>query len=281
MSTGAIGTRLPLARIQDALPALCEGLSADGLDDFAAAILTTDTCPKTATATAAAENGATLTVTGIAKGSGMIHPDLATMLAFLLTDGRSTESLDLTLRSVADDSFHCMTVDGDTSPNDTVLLWSTEREQGGALDTALLEVARDLSRKIAADGEGATRLVTVQVRGAIGAVEAAHAGRFIATSPLVKTAIHGRDPNWGRILSAACTAGVYLEFAKLRVWIGDADLYSEGQPHPENEAAANQHLMDHNEVTVGVDLGAGPYDADVWTCDLSADYVGINAHYRT
>jgi len=293
MSTGVIGVQLPVAKIQAALPALTDALSVDGLGDFATAILTTDTCAKTAAATAAAEEEQTVQVCGIAKGSGMVHPDLATMLAFLLTDGRSTKNLNLNLRSAADDSFHCMTVDGDTSPNDTVLLWSSERhwvrpvmnahglEESDALDDALLNVAQDLSRKIAADGEGATRMVTVQVRGAMSDVDAAHVGRFIASSPLVKTAIHGGDPNWGRILSAACTAGVHLEFENLRVWIGDSELYAGGKPNPENEAAASQHLQDNKEVIVGVDLGAGPYDADIWTCDLSADYVGINAHYRT
>ncbi|MHC4516846.1 MAG: bifunctional glutamate N-acetyltransferase/amino-acid acetyltransferase ArgJ [Planctomycetota bacterium] len=293
MSTGVIGKRLPVAKIQGALPALKDELAADGLDDFATAILTTDTRTKTATAAATAEDGKTVQVTGIAKGSGMVHPDLATMLAFLITDGHSTRNLNMTLRNVVDDSFHCMTVDGDTSPNDTVLLWSTERhwvrpvrdaqglERSDDLDDALLHVAQDLSRQIAADGEGATRLVTVQVRGALSAEDAAHVGRFIATSALVKTAIHGGDPNWGRILSAACTAGVNLQFENLRVWIGESELYADGKPHPENEAAASQHLKNDKEVTVGVDLGAGPYDADVWTCDLSADYVGINAHYRT
>ncbi len=293
MSTGVIGKRLPVEKIQGALPALTEGLTTAGLDDFATAILTTDTVTKTAVATATAEGGETVRVTGVAKGSGMVHPDLATMLAFLITDGRSTKNLNLTLRNLTDDSFHCMTVDGDTSPNDTVLLWTAEQhwvrpvlnEQGlevsDELDDALLNVAQDLSRKMAADGEGATRLVTVQVRGALSAADAAHVGRCIATSPLVKTAIFGADPNWGRILSAACTAGVNLDFEKMRVWIGDLDLYSTGQPHPENEAPAGQHLKDSKEVLVGVDLGAGPYDADVWTCDLSADYVRINAHYRT
>lgn len=287
MSTGVIGKRLPVAKIQDALPALTDALSVDGLEDFATSILTTDTCTKTAHDTATAEDGTAVQVCGIAKGSGMIHPDLATMLVFLLTDGRSTKNLNLILRSIADDSFHCMTVDGDTSPNDTILLWSREAHwvrpvlESDALDDALLKVCQDLSRQIAADGEGAARLVTVQVRGAGSAVDAAHVGRFIATSPLVKTAIHGLDPNWGRILSAACTAGVTIEVERLRVWIGEAELYSQGEPHPENEAAASQHLRENKEVVVGVDLGAGPYDADVWTCDLSADYVGINAHYRS
>jgi glutamate N-acetyltransferase/amino-acid N-acetyltransferase len=268
-------------------------LSRDGLDGFADAILTTDTHAKTASQAVPAENDQTAQVVGVAKGSGMIHPDLATMLAFLITDGRSTKALHLTLRSTVDDSFHCMTVDGDTSPNDTVLLWTSEQhwvrpvmnehglEERDDLEDGLRTVAQNLSRQVAADGEGATRLITVQVRGAMSDVDATHVGRFIATSPLVKTAIYGKDPNWGRVLSAACCAGVTLNMENIRVWIGDLVLYSEGQPHPEHEAKASEHLANSKEVTVGVDLGAGPYDVDVWTCDLSQDYVRINADYRT
>jgi glutamate N-acetyltransferase/amino-acid N-acetyltransferase len=197
-----------------------------------------------------------------------------------------------------------VTVDGDTSPNDTVVLWctgaaltaggwrpaSTGGSAGGAawngtqselFRTALLQVSQELCRAIATDGEGATRLVTVEVKGAPSEEAAAVVARTIATSPLTKTAVHGRDPNWGRILAAAGRSGVEFDVDRARVWIGDADVYSGGKPHPENEGAAHLHLLQNHEVVLGVDLGAGSASAEAWTCDFSADYVRINADYRS
>jgi glutamate N-acetyltransferase/amino-acid N-acetyltransferase len=279
MSTGVIGARLPVDRVLDALPGLVERLSPEGLSDFSRAIMTTDTFPK-----ARAVEGAGFRVCGTAKGAGMIHPDMATMLGFLMTDASGLGAPVELLRRVADRSFHRVTVDGDTSPNDTLLLWSSG--QGAAapvegVEGACTEIAQALSRMIARDGEGATRLVTVQVRGARSEAEATHVGRVIATSPLVKTAVHGRDPNWGRILAAAGRAGVPVDVARARVWIGGADVYAEGRPHPQNEAAAHQHLKDNEEVVLGVDLATGSASADVWTCDFSAEYVSVNADYRS
>jgi glutamate N-acetyltransferase / amino-acid N-acetyltransferase len=149
------------------------------------------------------------------------------------------------------------------------------------LERAVLEVSQELCRTIAADGEGATRLVTVQVRGAPDDLAAAQAARTIATSPLTKTAVHGRDPNWGRIVAAAGRSGVVFDPERARVWIGKADVFSEGRPHPENEPEAHLHLLNNHEVILGIDLAAGKGRADVWTCDFSADYVRINADYRS
>jgi len=278
-STGPIGAPLPTGRILGNLDALLGAVSQDGAMAFARAIMTTDTYPK-----AVHHHAAAGAVTGFAKGSGMIHPNMATMLGFLLTDGSTTgpAMADL-LRRVADRSFHRTTVDGDTSPNDTLMLLagSTSSTSGATLEQTLTRVSQSLARTIAADGEGATRLVTVQVRGARSESEAAAVGRVVATSPLVKTAVAGRDPNWGRILSAAGRAGVRFPAEHARVWVGPADVYSGGRPHPENEPLAHRHLVDDVEVVLGVDLAVGDGAADVWTCDLTADYVQINADYRS
>jgi len=279
-STGPIGAPLPVERITSNLDALVERATPAGALDFARAIMTTDTYPK---ALHAASD--TVAVTGFAKGSGMIHPDMATMLGFLVTDGRvagSTASL-TALQRIANRSFHRVTVDGDTSPNDSLFLLASgrARSETATVETMLTDLGKRLARCIAADGEGATRLVTVQVRGARSEQDATTVGRVIATSPLVKTAVTGRDPNWGRILSAAARAGVPFSTDLARVWVGDADVYSDGRPHPENEPAAHVHLRDSIEVVLGVDLAQGPASADVWTCDLTKDYVQINADYRS
>ena len=189
------------------------------------------------------------------------------------------------LREIADRSFHRVTVDGDTSPNDTLLLLASGQAPGphtaAAVAASLTDLAQALARHIAADGEGATRLVTVAVRGAASEHAATTVGRVIATSPLVKTAIAGRDPNWGRILSAAGRAGVPFDATAARVWVGSAEVYTRGVPHPEREAIAHRHLVDDTDIEIGVDLAAGSASADVWTCDLTKDYVQINADYRS
>ena len=276
-STGPIGAPLPVARIVSHLDALLAACSERGALAFARAIMTTDTYPK---ALHVPGEGARAAVTGFAKGSGMIHPAMATMLGFLLTDGAAGATPGAMLQRVADRSFHRVTVDGDTSPNDTLLLLASAKTPAD-VEAALTPLAQQLARTIAADGEGATRLITVEVRGARSEAEAAHVGRVVATSPLVKTAVAGRDPNWGRILSAAGRAGVVFDAANARVWVGRADVYSGGRPHPENEPAAHAHLAGETLVTLGVDLASGTAAADVWTCDLTADYVQINADYRS
>jgi len=277
-STGPIGAPLPTARILDHLDALVAHASTDGAMAFAKAIMTTDTYPKARNATSVGH-----AATGFAKGSGMIHPDMATMLGFLLTDGAiaDAEAASAMLRRVADRSFHRVTIDGDTSPNDTLLLLAGGSQQGTDLERTLTSIAQDLARTIAADGEGASRLCTIEVRGARNEAEATLVGRVIATSPLVKTAVAGRDPNWGRILSAAGRAGVPFPADRARVWIGAADVYSGGRPHPEHEPTAHHHLVHEPLVTLGIDLAMGDAGADVWTCDFTKDYVQINADYRS
>ncbi len=282
VSTGVIGAMLPTARILAHLDALVDAASASAGHDFAKAIMTTDTYPKGLHRVAEAP---VAMAAGFAKGSGMIHPDMATMLAFLLTDGGfgSAEAGQAALRRVADRSMHRVTVDGDTSPNDTMLLLHAGRASSGPaeLEATLTSVGRDLARHIAADGEGATRLITVEVLGARSESEAAHVGRVIATSPLVKTAVAGHDPNWGRVLSAAGRAGVDFDAARARVLVGEFEVYRHGTPNVDQEPAASEHLARDREVRLAIDLGVGQSGAEVWTCDLTADYVRINADYRT
>jgi len=287
LSTGVIGARLPVDKIVQALPRLLPGLAKGTFADFTRAIMTTDTFPKLATCRVPGEGG-DITISGTAKGAGMIHPDMATMLGFILSNGRTPKDLHFVLRDLCERTFHRVTVDGDTSPNDTVVLWTSEQVWHRPSDPVqdayvdgLVAVGRELSRMIARDGEGATRRVTIVVKGAPSERDARIVGRTIGTSPLVKTAIHGRDPNWGRILAAAGRSGVWFDAQRARIWIGEADLFSSGTPHPENEASAHQHMRDHEDVEIGIDLANGPYSAECWTCDYSAEYVSINADYRS
>ncbi len=283
-STGVIGARLPADRVCAAIPALVASARADGLPDFARAIMTTDTVPKVATRTFGG-----VTVAGCAKGAGMIMPDMATMLGFLATDAVvSPARLRAILREVAHESFNAVTVDGDTSTNDSLFLLATgasgkplatsgERR----LKTALLEVAVSLARAIARDGEGASKRIEVSVEGAPSARAADAVARRIANSPLVKTAISAADANWGRIVAAAGTAGVRFDPARLEVRIGDAVVARRGVfTDAAAEAAATEHLRGE-DVRLCVRLGAGRSRRTVWTCDLTADYVRINADYRS
>jgi glutamate N-acetyltransferase / amino-acid N-acetyltransferase len=277
MSTGVIGARLPMPKLLDAIPRLFDALAEDGAQDFNRAIMTTDTTEKRA---ARALGEARLI--GVAKGSGMIHPDMATMLAYLFTDASIGDDAHALLVEANRKSFQRMTVDGDTSPNDTVLLWSSERAGPTALLGAALDsISSELARLIAKDGEGASRLITIRVSGAPTEDAAARVGRVIATSPLVKTAVAGRDPNWGRILSAAGRAGVPFPAERALVKVGNSVVFADGRPHPANEGAAARYLADEAEVTLSIDLAAGKATADVWTCDFTAEYVSINADYRT
>ena len=283
ISTGAIGSHLPMDKLRAGIPLLVDSLATDGAGDFARAIMTTDTQRKLMSATFDAREGEAR-VTGTAKGSGMIHPNMATMLGFLTTDVVLPRPAHEVLREIVDRSFHRVTVDGDTSPNDTVVLLSSGRRHAiddELLEGALIDVAVRLARAIARDGEGATRLVTVQVTGAASQAEALRAAHTIATSPLVKTAVAGRDPNWGRILSAAGRANVALDVGRAKVWVGENIVFEDGRPHAEREGAASRHLVEDEEVILGVDLGVGDAATTVWTCDFTADYVRINADYRT
>jgi glutamate N-acetyltransferase/amino-acid N-acetyltransferase len=261
-----------------------------GAGDVARAITTTDTRPKVASATARI-GGGTLAVRGFAKGAGMIHPRMATMLAVLTTDAHVTpRRLDHLLHAAVERSFNCISVDGDMSTNDTVLALANGASGvsiGDAEEPAFLgamsEVCVSLARQVARDGEGATRLVEVRVTGGATAAQAHRVGDTIACSPLVKTAIHGRDPNWGRILAAAGYSGEPIDPDRVRLWFGEGDaiqLLDAGLPMAFDRARASA-LLAEDPVVIRIDLGLGDESATLWTCDLSADYVRINAEYTT
>ena len=285
-STGVIGQRLPVQKLVDAVPGLVGDASEDGLERFARAIMTTDTFPKVS-----ARSFGKSTVAGCAKGAGMIMPNMATMLAFLATDVHvPAADLRKLLKAVAHDSFNAITVDGDTSTNDSLFLLATGAsgvvaEPGSrafrTLEKSLREVCTELATSIARDGEGATKLIAVRVEGAKTEADADAVARRIANSPLVKTAMHAADANWGRIVAAAGTAGVHFDPRKLEVRIGPAVVAKRGVA---TDAAAEKEATRHlqgKEVDVVVKLGAGKATRTIWTCDFSAEYVKINAEYRT
>jgi len=291
-STGMIGARLPMPRIRRGIRAAAGRLQASGLHEAAEAIRTTDTHAKTALATAQLD-GCAVTVAGIAKGSGMIEPNMATMLAFLLTDAAvAAPALDRVLRDATDAGFNRLSVDGETSTSDMVLLFANgvagnrelrgPRSPGAAAFAAAVErVAVDLTRQIARDGEGATKLVTVRVDGAASRAEAERAARRIANSMLVKTALFGGDANWGRILQTIGAGRVRVQLDRALVRLGGVAVFRAGAsagPAARRKAARK---LEAPEVEVAVDLGAGRAGAHVWTCDLSYDYVKINAEYST
>jgi glutamate N-acetyltransferase/amino-acid N-acetyltransferase len=288
-STGVIGVALPMEKIRRALPEAANALG-PGEDPgarAARAIMTTDPFPKES-ATRIAVSGHDVAIGGMAKGSGMIEPMMATMLGFLTTDAVvPVPLLDRALRASVDVTFNAITVDGECSTNDCVMLLAsgasgvmiTESTYPAFLD-GLTAVCRELAIGIVRGGEGATKLVAVHVTGAATASDAKRCAKAIANSPLVKTAIHGGDPNWGRLIAVAGRAGVAFELGRAAVTIGSVVLFRDGRPHDENAPAAADYLKRH-EIEVTVHLGAGPDSATVWTCDLSAEYVRINADYRT
>ncbi len=286
-STGVIGVALPLAGIKAALPSAVSALGADQGAAAARAIMTTDPFPKEAVAQTAI-GARTVTIGGIAKGSGMIEPMMATMLAFLTTDAAlPRELLDRALREAVNDTFNAITVDGECSTNDCVMMLANgvsgatiDESSYGRFVTALGSVCRELALGIVRGGEGATKLVTVTVTGAASPTDARRAAKAIANSPLVKTAIHGGDPNWGRLIAVAGRAGVALELSRACVTIGSTVLFKDGRPFDEAAPEAAEYLR-RPDVAVGVDLGIGQGASTVWTCDLSAEYVRINAEYRT
>lgn len=291
-STGVIGQLLPAEKIVAQLPKLTKALNGDAWATAARAIMTTDTFPKLATATCQID-GKTVTINGIAKGSGMIAPDMATMLAFLVTDAKlPTETLQALLKGANNQSFNCLTVDGDTSTSDTVLLFATGAAGNKAYDKAsdraladfrraLTAVMAELAQLIARDGEGAQKLVTVSVTGAQNDAAARVIARAIANSPLVKTAIAGADANWGRIVMAVGKSGEKADRDKLVVTLGDRAVTAKGMVRPDHdEAAATAHFKSQ-DVRIGVDVGIGKGKALVWTCDLTHGYIDINADYRS
>ncbi|MEW6034769.1 MAG: bifunctional glutamate N-acetyltransferase/amino-acid acetyltransferase ArgJ [Chloroflexota bacterium] len=289
-STGVVGVPMPMERIEEGLERIA--LARDGGHEFARAIMTTDTFPKEV-AVAVSGGGLEYTVAGVAKGAGMIHPDMATMLCFLTTDARVEPGfLRRALKRAVDLSLNMVTVDGDTSPSDTVLLLASGlaptpvgeiaggSTAGRTFQRALDHVCTELARCIARDGEGATRLIEVTVEGARTVREARLAARTIAGSSLVKSAVYGADPNWGRVVAALGRSGVALEESRLDVCLGDVCVMRDGWPQRFDLERAREALR-QKEVGIGVDLNLGRGRGVAWGCDLTPEYVTINSAYTT
>ncbi|QPC43055.1 bifunctional glutamate N-acetyltransferase/amino-acid acetyltransferase ArgJ [Kaustia mangrovi] len=293
-STGVIGEPLPSEPIVTALDGLFAATRPDGWQEAAEAIMTTDTFPKLATATAEL-GGRTVTLNGIAKGSGMIAPDMATMLAFLFTDAALPQPLlQEMLADSVDRSFNCITVDGDTSTSDTVLLFATGKAGNSApgaagadapeladFRRALDEVTRALALLVVRDGEGAEKFVTVTVSGAESDAAARRIGLAIGNSPLVKTAIAGEDANWGRIVMAVGKAGEAADRDALSIAIGGVRVARDGERDPDYREEDVAPHMKGREIDIAVDVGVGNGTATIWTCDLTHRYIDINADYRS
>ena len=292
-STGVIGELLPVAPIQAALPSLMAQLDEANWPQAAAAIMTTDTVPKLVSRQIQIE-GQQATVTGMAKGSGMICPNMATMLAYVTTDLAVTpELLQRCLEIAVAPSFNAITVDGDTSTNDACLLvaaGSSDLPQINSADDnafhllceAVTEVCMVLARAIIKDGEGATKLVTILVDTAADEAEAQQVAYTVAHSPLVKTALFASDPNWGRILAAVGRAGLQdLDVARIGIWLDQVCIVRQGSRAEDYSEARGQAVMDQDEITIRIELGRGDASRRILTCDLSHDYVTINAEYRT
>ncbi|GAB5438655.1 bifunctional glutamate N-acetyltransferase/amino-acid acetyltransferase ArgJ [Falsiruegeria mediterranea] len=285
-STGVIGEPLAHDRILAQLDALNGALSGDAIEDAARAIMTTDTFPKGASAQVEID-GQTVSIAGIAKGSGMIAPDMATMLVYIFTDAKVEQSaLQAMLSSQTDTSFNCITVDSDTSTSDSLLLCATGASGVDATGNttfadALNGVMLDLAHQVVRDGEGATKFVEIRVTGATSDADAKVHGLAIANSPLIKTAVAGEDPNWGRVVMAIGKSGAAADRDKLSISFGDILVAENGWVSPtysEDEAAA---YMKGQELVIGVDLGLGDGRSTVWTCDLTHGYIEINADYRS
>ena len=292
-STGVIGEPLPVDKIAVVVPEALTALSEQGWEIAARAIMTTDTVPKLVSRQFDYA-GKTVTVTGMAKGSGMIRPDMATMLAYVATDAMVDKHLlQQCLEQAVEPSFNSITVDGDTSTNDACVLMASglsgtapiaDASSQAFIDlcAAVHDVCMELARAIVKDGEGATKLVEVVVEGARDKQEARDVAYTIAHSPLVKTALFASDPNWGRILAAVGRAGVnQLEIDKIRIWLGDVCIVRDGGRADDYSEAAGQRVMNQAEILIRVDLARGDAAVRVLTCDFSYDYVKINAEYRT
>jgi glutamate N-acetyltransferase / amino-acid N-acetyltransferase len=291
-STGVIGEKLPYEKITAALPALMPSLSADAWDDAAHAIMTTDTYRKMATRQVKIGD-ATITINGIAKGSGMIAPDMATMLAFVFTDAAiPSPVLQTLLNHTNEKSFNCITVDGDTSTSDTMMLFATGKAGNtipssvddpilGAFADGLQELMHELAQHIVKDGEGAEKLVTIRMTGAQSDEAAKRIGMSIANSPLVKTALAASDANWGRIVMAVGKAGEAADRDKLQIKIGGVVVARAGMADPDYRESQIEPHMKGREILIEVDVGIGSGKADIWTCDLTHRYIDINGSYRT
>jgi glutamate N-acetyltransferase/amino-acid N-acetyltransferase len=289
-STGVIGRYLPMAAVKSGIAQACESLSADAGEAAARAIMTTDTVPKTARLEVDVD-GVIVRVGGMCKGSGMIHPNMATMLAYITTDAAVETGLMARLvKPVADRSFNLVSIDGDSSTNDSFLMLANgaagnEPIQAGSaaaqqLEAALTQVAQELSRAIARDGEGATKLITVKVLDAASNAEARTAARAVASSSLVKTAVHGGDPNWGRIVCALGYSGAELALDRLHLSVGGLVVFERGSG-VDVDLAAVRRAFEQPEIEIVASLGLAEGSAEAWGCDLSEEYVRINAEYTT
>ncbi len=289
-STGVIGEPLPMKPLLAGLPATFATLNENGWLEAAEGILTTDTRPKGASRQIQIK-GETITVTGIAKGAGMIRPDMATMLAYVATDAScSPQYLQQVLNGAVNKSFNRITVDGDTSTNDSLVLVATGQSKAvlsndddrACFAEAIEQVCVELAQAIVRDGEGATKFVTVQVDGGANVEECLKVAYTVADSPLVKTALFASDPNWGRILMAIGRAGVAgLDVNKIKVWLDDVLIAEHGGRAATYTEQAGQQVMNKEELTIRIDLARGDVRETVWTTDLSYDYIRINAEYRT
>ncbi|MHB8717612.1 MAG: bifunctional glutamate N-acetyltransferase/amino-acid acetyltransferase ArgJ [Candidatus Dormibacteria bacterium] len=289
-STGVIGRPMPMERVLSGIATAAARLDAAGGEEASRAIMTTDTVPKTASATALID-GRPVTVGGMAKGAGMIHPDMATLLAVLTTDAAADRAaLQSLLAEVCDRTFNCLSIDGDTSTNDSLILLANGAAmnapvQSGtaahaALREAVEEVCTSLVEQLAADAEGATTEIVCEVGGAADDAEARRAARTVVSSPLVKTAVHGADPNWGRIVAALGRSGATVALDRCRVSLGGVDVFANGQPVPVDLDRVRQ-VFAADRVLISLWLGAGEGSGRAFGCDLSAAYVSINAEYTT
>ena len=290
-STGVIGEPLPHDRITAKLDDLAAALSPGAIADAERAIMTTDTFPKGASATVEID-GKTVNIAGIAKGSGMIAPDMATMLAYVFTDARVPPArLQSMLTKATDNSFNCITVDSDTSTSDSLMLAATGASgaevgapastSGQAFQAALQKVMLDLAHQVVRDGEGATKFVEVQVTGAASVADAKRAALAIGNSPLVKTAIAGQDPNWGRVVMAVGKSGARADRDKMSIRFGDLLVAENGWRCDSYSEADGAAYMKAQELKISTDLGVGNATATIWTCDLTHAYIDINADYRS
>jgi glutamate N-acetyltransferase/amino-acid N-acetyltransferase len=292
-STGVIMEPLPVERLIAGLPAAVANLKADNWLNAAQAIMTTDTQPKAASRQVVVD-GQTINITGIAKGAGMIRPNMATMLGFIATDAKvSQHVLEALTRKAADASFNSITVDGDTSTNDSFIIVATGQSkaapvtglttrEGKAFATALNELAIELAQAIVRDGEGATKFITLRIEGGRDAEECRKVGYAIGHSPLVKTAFFASDPNLGRILAAVGYAGINdLDQSRIDLYLDDVLVAKQGGRHPDYREEDGQRIMKQAEITVRVVLNRGDAARTMWTCDLSHEYVSINADYRS
>jgi glutamate N-acetyltransferase / amino-acid N-acetyltransferase len=292
-STGVIGQQLPVEKIKTALPDAYQNLKANNWFDAAHAIMTTDTVAKVVSKQVKID-GHTITVTGMAKGSGMIRPDMATMLSYIATDAAVEQSvLDKMLNDAVEQSFNRITVDGDTSTNDACVLMATGQAGNNTIDDVdsadaqtlyqvIAQISQQLAQAIIRDGEGATKFIEIQVEQGVDRQECRQVAYTIAHSPLVKTAFFASDPNWGRILAAIGRSEIRdFDLSRVTIYLGDVCIVDGGQPAGGYTEKKGQQVMGKDEITIKVELGRGNTNDTVWTCDFSYDYVKINAEYRT